>query len=50
MIFRVDVERGSDGRWLAEVRESPGVMAYGPTAAEADWKRAAAARPARCSC
>jgi predicted RNase H-like HicB family nuclease len=35
MTFRVEVERESDGRWLAEVRELPGVMAYGPTAAEA---------------
>jgi predicted RNase H-like HicB family nuclease len=35
MTFRVEVERESDGRWLAEVRELSGVMAYGPTAAEA---------------
>jgi len=35
MTFRVEVERESDGRWLAEVRELPGVMAYGPTAAAA---------------
>ncbi len=35
MTFRVEVERESDGRWLAEVRELPGVMVYGPTAADA---------------
>jgi predicted RNase H-like HicB family nuclease len=35
MTLRVEVERESDGRWLAEVRELPGVMAYGPTAADA---------------
>jgi len=35
MTFKVELERESDGRWIAEVRELPGVMAYGPTAAEA---------------
>lgn len=35
MTFKVELERESDGRWLAEVRELPGVMAYGPSAAEA---------------
>jgi predicted RNase H-like HicB family nuclease len=27
--FRVDVEQEEDGRWLAEVLELPGVLAYG---------------------
>ena len=27
--FKVDTERGDDGRWLAEVLELPGVLAYG---------------------
>ena len=27
--FRVEVEREDDGRWLAEVLELPGVLAYG---------------------
>jgi predicted RNase H-like HicB family nuclease len=27
--FKVDVEREDDGRWLAEVLELPGVLAYG---------------------
>lgn len=35
MKFRVDVEFEEDGRWLAEVPELPGVLAYGATAPEA---------------
>jgi len=35
MTFKVELERESDGRWIAEVRELPGVIAYGPTAADA---------------
>ena len=31
MILRIEVEREDDGRWLADVRELPGVMAYGET-------------------
>jgi len=33
--FRVEIEREEDGRWLAEVPELPGVLAYGISAAEA---------------
>jgi len=29
--FRIILEQETDGRWLAEVPELPGVMAYGPT-------------------
>ncbi len=29
IIFKVEIEREEDGRWLAEVVELPGVMAYG---------------------
>ena len=29
--FKVDIEREDDGRWLAEVVELPGVLAYGET-------------------
>jgi predicted RNase H-like HicB family nuclease len=36
--FRVDVDREEDGRWLAEVPELPGVLAYGASAAEAQAK------------
>ena len=31
----LDCEREEDGRWLAEVPELPGVLAYGSTADEA---------------
>jgi predicted RNase H-like HicB family nuclease len=31
----VEAEREEDGRWLAEVPDLPGVMAYGATSAEA---------------
>lgn len=33
--MRIEVEREEDGRWLAEVPNLPGVMAYGATRAEA---------------
>jgi len=29
MTFRVEIEQETDGRWIAEVVELPGVMAYG---------------------
>jgi predicted RNase H-like HicB family nuclease len=31
----IDVERETDGRWLAEVPELPGVLAYGDSEAAA---------------
>jgi predicted RNase H-like HicB family nuclease len=31
MIFRIEVEKEEDGRWIAEVLELPGALAYGPT-------------------
>ena len=31
----IEIEREEDGRWLAEVRELSGVLAYGQTRAEA---------------
>jgi len=33
--FRIDIEREDDGRWIAEIPELPGVMAYGKTRQEA---------------
>jgi predicted RNase H-like HicB family nuclease len=36
--FRLELEREDDGRWIAEVPELPGVLAYGITAAEAQAK------------
>jgi predicted RNase H-like HicB family nuclease len=35
MPFTIETEREDDGRWLAEVTELPGVMAYGKTSQEA---------------
>jgi predicted RNase H-like HicB family nuclease len=35
MRFIVEVEQEDDGRWIAEVPELPGVMAYGQTLEEA---------------
>jgi len=35
MKFRVEVDQETDGRWLAEVMELPGVMSYGKTQKEA---------------
>jgi predicted RNase H-like HicB family nuclease len=35
MGLTVEVEQEVDGRWLAEVPELPGVLAYGPTRSEA---------------
>lgn len=35
MNFTVEVEQEEDGRWLAEVLELPGVLAYGNTEREA---------------
>jgi predicted RNase H-like HicB family nuclease len=38
MKYSIECEREEDGRWLAEVPELPGVMAYGTTAEEAQAK------------
>jgi len=35
MNFTIEREREDDGRWLAEVPELPGVLAYGATPDEA---------------
>lgn len=35
MHFTIEVEQEEDGRWLAEVMEIPGVLAYGQTAEQA---------------
>ncbi|MGO9601198.1 MAG: type II toxin-antitoxin system HicB family antitoxin [Isosphaeraceae bacterium] len=35
MNLRIEVEREDDGRWIAEVPELPGVLAYGQTREEA---------------
>jgi predicted RNase H-like HicB family nuclease len=33
--FRVELEQEDDGRWIAEVPELPGVLAYGASPSEA---------------
>jgi predicted RNase H-like HicB family nuclease len=43
MTFIVQCEREDDGRWLAEVLELPGVLAYGQTHEEAIAKAQALA-------
>ena len=35
MIFSIAMEQEADGRWIAEISELPGVMAYGATVEEA---------------
>ena len=43
MIFTLEFEREDDGRWLAEVPELPGVLAYGQSSDEAIAKAQALA-------
>ncbi|MCX5739028.1 MAG: type II toxin-antitoxin system HicB family antitoxin [Proteobacteria bacterium] len=35
MSYRVEIEREDDGRWIAEVVDLPGVLAYGLNADDA---------------
>jgi predicted RNase H-like HicB family nuclease len=35
MQFKVELEQEDDGRWIAEVPDLPGVMAYGQSPSEA---------------
>ncbi len=35
MTFTIEFEREEDGRWLAEILELPGVLAYGASSNEA---------------
>jgi predicted RNase H-like HicB family nuclease len=43
MTFTVEYEREEDGRWLAEILELPGVLAYGDSSDEAIAKAQALA-------
>ena len=43
MNFNIEYEREEDGRWIAEVPQLPGVLAYGTTADEAMTKAEALA-------
>ena len=38
MRFNFEIERESDGRWIAEIPEVPGAMAYGTSEEEAKAK------------
>ena len=38
MTFLIEIEQEQDGRWIAEVPDLPGVLAYGQTADEAKAK------------
>lgn len=42
-MLRIEIEREADGRWIGEVAQLPGVMAYGATEAEARARTAALA-------
>jgi predicted RNase H-like HicB family nuclease len=43
MDFVIDFEQEADGRWIAEIPELPGVLAYGTTKAQAGEKAKALA-------
>ena len=43
MDLRIETELEEDGRWIAEVPQLPGVLAYGATAEEAATKAEALA-------
>jgi predicted RNase H-like HicB family nuclease len=43
MQYRIEIEREEDGRWLADVVDLPGAMAYGETSDEAVTKAEALA-------
>ena len=36
MNFTIEFDREDDGRWIAEIHDLPGVMAYGTTRDEAE--------------
>lgn len=38
MNYRIEFEQEDDGRWIADIPELPGVMAYGSTKREAESK------------
>ena len=35
LVYKIETDREADGRWLAEVVDVPGVLAYGATENEA---------------
>ncbi len=38
MIFKIEIEQEDDGRWIADIPDLPGVMAYGENAKNAETK------------
>jgi predicted RNase H-like HicB family nuclease len=36
--YRIEFEQEEDGRWIADIADLPGVMAYGATRREAESK------------
>jgi len=38
MDYQIEFEREDDGRWIAEIVSLPGVMAYGASKQEAEYK------------
>jgi predicted RNase H-like HicB family nuclease len=38
MIFQIEIEQETDGRWIAEIVALPGVLAYGMTPTDATAK------------
>jgi len=38
-MLKIEIEQEDDGRWLGEIIELPGAMAYGETEAEARRKK-----------
>jgi predicted RNase H-like HicB family nuclease len=43
MVFRIEFEQEEDGRWIAEVLDLPGALAYGDTKSEAEARAKALA-------
>ena len=35
MVFKIEMDQEADGRWIAEIPEIPGVLAYGSTMEDA---------------
>lgn len=43
MVLTIELDQEDDGRWIAEIIDIPGTMAYGATSAEAKAKAQAIA-------
>jgi predicted RNase H-like HicB family nuclease len=47
MEFEIVFDREDDGRWIAEAPDLPGVLVYGDSREEAQWKAEVLARQVR---